>query len=211
MEIYPDGTLRKIVHGYSRRISSSIPADVLLVIALFYDNLFLMWNKELFGGDDVEFIGNRTRNKGRSWRSIVCDYTISSAACEQFSMSIKMHKIGGLIGFIPKDFPKKKDLYNTDITSRLYGVNKMSVQVTKSSIYRYGTNTVDFRPSGLPKDIQIGDVVTVALDFKTRTVTFSHGDCSIITHKSIPVDQIYSPAMSLASGHDVECVAYSAK
>ena len=121
MNIYQEDTLQAIVNGYSRRIlSSSVPEDVLHVVVLFYDNLFVMWNKELFGEEDVEFIGNRIKCKAPldQMRTVVSDITISSEVCKSFSISFKMHQTSALIGFIPKDVPKKfVSWFNTAITS----------------------------------------------------------------------------------------------
>merc|ERR1712228_540727 len=97
-----------------------------------------------------------------------------------------------------------------DLTSNVFGKNKMSVHAFKSGntscIYNYGKFAV--KPQ-MRLTIRHGDIVRLCLDFETQTITFFHGDRpGIITHESIPCDQVYIPAVSLMSKQYVECIAW---
>merc|ERR1712228_110216 len=142
-------------------------------------------------------------------RTFVSDYTISAAEkCKQFSITMKLHKVGSLIGFIPKDVLKniKAKWQSIDITSGIFGENNMSVQACESSIYSYSKNRVKSKVA-LDDQIKNGDVVKVLLDFEAQTITFFHGDRpGIVTHKSIACDQVYIPAVSLGSMQEAECI-----
>merc|ERR1712228_63130 len=95
-----------------------------------------------------------------------------------------------------------------DLTSNVFGKNKMSVHAFKSGntscIYNYGKFAV--KPQ-MRLIIRHGDVVRLCLDFETQTITFFHGDRpGIVTHKSIQCDQVYIPAVSLGGNKDAECI-----
>merc|ERR1712228_1002687 len=128
----------------------------------------------------------------------------------------------GLIGFISKDFLKniKAKLARhsiaepwqcIDITSGIFGENNMSVQACESSIsliWSYGKSRVKDRVHGaLHEQIKNGDDVKILLDFEAQTITFFHGDRpGIVTHKSIPCDQVYIPAVSIEGKKEAECM-----